>query len=414
MDNIILIENLTKEYKIYNRKIDRLTELCFLIKKHTVFSAIKKFNLEIKKGEIIGILGENGAGKSTLLKLITGVSYPTTGNIKVRGKISSLLELGTVFNLELTGIENIYLHGQIMGFTKKEIDKKKNEIIEFAEIGEYIYQPVKTYSSGMFARLAFACAITVEPDILIVDEILSVGDASFQLKCFKKFEEFKRKNKTILFVTHNINEIIKNCTRVLILENGKKIFDGDVKTGVDEYKRILTKSNLNDSNNSYDILWKNHFMENRHLLSYGNAKAEIIDYGIFDKDNNYQSIINNRYIYRIKMKVKFHENILEPIFAISVKDFSGLELVGVNTKVYNISTGYCRKNEEIEIEFKQAFPICPGKYTLSFGCTLIDNNGNLEIFDRKYDALVFEVISDKESLGLIHLESDINLIRRKK
>ena len=154
---------------------------------------------------------------------------------KINGKISSLLELGTAFNPELTGLENIYQHGQVMGLTNEQIESKKQEIIDFADIGEHLYQPVKTYSSGMFARLAFACAINVDPDILIVDEVLSVGDMAFQLKCFKKFEEFKERGKTILFVTHSIGDVMKNCTRAIILENGKKIFDGDVKTGVNKY-----------------------------------------------------------------------------------------------------------------------------------------------------------------------------------
>ena len=161
--------------------------------------------------------------------MITGVVTPTQGDIKVEGKISSLLELGAAFNMELTGEENIYQHGQVMGLTKEEIEKTKQDIINFADIGEHLYQPVKTYSSGMFARLAFACAINVDPDILIVDEVLSVGDMAFQLKCFKKFEEFKLREKTILFVTHNIGDVIENCTRVIILNEGKKIFDGETK-----------------------------------------------------------------------------------------------------------------------------------------------------------------------------------------
>ena len=210
MDNDIAIEinDLCKNYKMFNRKRDRLIETILpAINLHKEFNAIKDFNLTIKKGDAIGILGKNGAGKSTLLKMITGVVTPSSGEIKVNGRISSLLELGTAFNMELTGEENIYQHGQVMGLTKKEIEEKKNDIIEFADIGEHLYQPVKTYSSGMFARLAFACAINVDPDILIVDEVLSVGDMAFQLKCFKKFEQFKKKGKTILFVTHSISDV---------------------------------------------------------------------------------------------------------------------------------------------------------------------------------------------------------------
>ena len=191
-DTVIKIENLTKEYKMFARKKDRFLETIIPgYTKHGVFKALDNFSLEIKKGEVLGILGKNGAGKSTLLKIITGVVTQTSGNIEVNGKISSLLELGAAFNPDLTGLQNIYQHGQVMGLTKEQIEEKKQDIIDFADIGDHLYQPVKTYSSGMFARLAFACAINVEPDILIVDEVLSVGDMAFQLKCFKKFEQFK-------------------------------------------------------------------------------------------------------------------------------------------------------------------------------------------------------------------------------
>ena len=191
-DTVVKITNLVKEYKMYARKKDRLLEAVLPgYTRHSVFRAMDDLSLEIKKGEVLGILGKNGAGKSTLLKMITGVVVPTSGTIEVDGKISSLLELGAAFNMELTGIENIYQHGQVMGLTNEQIEEKKQQIIDFTDIGDHLYQPVKTYSSGMFARLTFACAINVEPDILIVDEVLSVGDIAFQLKCFKKFEQFK-------------------------------------------------------------------------------------------------------------------------------------------------------------------------------------------------------------------------------
>ena len=241
-ETVLKIEGLSKDYKMFARKKDRIIETLFPgVERHGVFEAMHDFNLEVKKGEVLGVLGKNGAGKSTLLKMITGVVTPTKGTIEAKGKISSLLELGTAFNQELTGYENIYQHGQVMGLTNEEIKAREQEIIDFADIGDHLYQPVKTYSSGMFARLAFACAINVNPDILIVDEVLSVGDMSFQLKCFKKFEQFKKRGKTILFVTHNITDVIRNCTRTIIINDGKKIYDGDVKGGVERYKKIIVK-----------------------------------------------------------------------------------------------------------------------------------------------------------------------------
>ena len=257
-DVAIKIEHLYKNYKMFARKKDRLFESIFpMYQKHGEFSAIRDLNIEIKKGEVLGILGKNGAGKSTLLKMVTGVVTPSSGNIEVNGKISSLLELGTAFNMELTGEENIYQHGQVMGLTKEEIEKKKPEIIEFADIGEHLSQPIKTYSSGMFARLAFACAINVNPDILIVD-------------------------------------VIRNCNRAIIIAEGNKVFDGDVKTGVDKYKKMivgieddeetenskeqeeLTDTQEVDIHKNDNKKWKEHFIQNSEMLTYGNGDAEII------------------------------------------------------------------------------------------------------------------------------------------
>ena len=251
---VIKITNLVKEYKMFGRKKDRLLEAIIpKYERHSTFRAMDNLNLEVKKGEVLGILGKNGAGKSTLLKMITGVVFPTSGKIEIDGRISSLLELGTAFNPELTGYENIYQHGQIFGLTDKEIKDKEQEIIDFADIGKHLSQPVKTYSSGMFARLAFACAINVDPDILIVDEVLSVGDMAFQLKCFKKFEQFKKQGKTILFVTHSISDVIRNCTRTIIIDGGKKIFDGSVKEGTEKYKKLIVGLDINEESSTKSI-----------------------------------------------------------------------------------------------------------------------------------------------------------------
>lgn len=426
-ENIIEIKNLVKSYKMYSSKQARLFEVLIpKYKNHTEFRALDDFSLDVKKGEILGILGRNGAGKSTLLKIITGVACQTSGDLNIKGKISSLLELGTAFNPELTGEENIYQHGQVMGLTRKEVESKKQEIIDFASIGDHLYQPVKTYSSGMFARLAFACAINVDPDILIVDEVLSVGDMAFQLKCFKKFQEFKDRGKTILFVTHSINDVIRNCTRTIILSSGKKIFDGDVKEGVELYKKMMVgidiekeeKEKKSDKNTKIKSIknvksvWKDNFTENKEALTYGNGMAEIIDYGIFDKDDKMIPMINNTDEVVIKMKIKFNEEIENPIFAMSIKDFKGLEFAGTNTDEEKIKTGKYKKDDEVIVEFKQVIPLAPNRYTISFGCTKFNQNGDLEVFDRKYDALFLEVISKKGTIGLIEMNSEIGIKRR--
>ena len=420
-ENIIEIKDLCKEYKMYHRKKDRLLEILLpKYENHTTFKAMDGFNLNVKKGEIVGILGRNGAGKSTLLKMITGVVVPTSGEIKVKGKISSLLELGTAFNPELTGYENIYQHGQIMGLTVEEVKAKEKEIIEFADIGEHLSQPVKTYSSGMFARLAFACAINVDPDILIVDEVLSVGDMAFQLKCFKKFEQFKKKGKTILFVTHSISDVLNNCNRAIILQHGEKIFDGDVKEGVEDYKKLITKMKETNSTKgknkiTKDVInalsekseWKKHFTLNPEATIYGNNEAAIYDYGMFDQYNQPLPIIDNSEYMHIKIKVQFNQDVENPFASITIKDFQGKEMCGNNTNFLGIDTGTCKKGEEYIFDFEQKLRLAPGKYTLSISCNRFDDNGELIIMNRNYDALIFEVTSQKKMVGCFDMEPKV-------
>ena len=224
-ETAIRVQNVTKLYKLYDKPSVRFRESLGLTKKvlHREHYALHDLNFDIKKGECVGIIGTNGSGKSTILKIITGVLNPPSGNVEIDGRISALLELGAGFNMEYTGLENVYLNGTMIGFTKKEIDAKLDSILEFADIGEFIHQPVKTYSSGMFVRLAFAVAINIDPEILIVDEALSVGDVFFQTKCYKKFEEFKEQGKTILFVSHDLSSISKYCDRVVLLNKGVKL-----------------------------------------------------------------------------------------------------------------------------------------------------------------------------------------------
>ena len=222
-ETAIRVADVTKIYKLYDNPKDRLKESLGLTRKkcYQEHYALNHINFEVKKGETVGIIGTNGSGKSTMLKLITGVLTPSSGEIQVDGRISALLELGAGFNMEYTGIENIYLNGTMIGFSRNEIDEKMQEILDFADIGEFVHQPVKSYSSGMFVRLAFAVAININPEILIVDEALSVGDVFFQAKCYRKFEEFKQQGKTILFVSHDLGSITKYCDRAILLNKGE-------------------------------------------------------------------------------------------------------------------------------------------------------------------------------------------------
>lgn len=249
--------NITKEYKIYNTNKEKLKLLINKRYKIKKFHALSNVSFNIKKGEIIGIIGKNGAGKSTLLKILTGVAFVTYGKVFINGRVSSLLELGSGFDIRLTGYENIYFNATLNGLKRVEIDKKINEIIKFADIGDFLYQPVKNYSSGMFARLAFAVAININPDILIVDEILSVGDIKFQVKCMEKFEKFKKQGKTILYVSHSLATVKKFCNRVIWIDEGKVVEDGNPVMVVEKY------FNMNFGN-------KNH-------LSYKEFRNDIIE-----------------------------------------------------------------------------------------------------------------------------------------
>ena len=222
----IAVDHITKAYRLYEKPRDRIKEAFSLSHKkyYREHYALRDVSFSVGRGETVGIIGTNGAGKSTILKIITGVLNPTEGEVTVNGRISALLELGAGFNPEYTGIENIYLNGTMIGFSREEIDRKLDDILAFADIGDFVHQPVKTYSSGMFVRLAFAVAINIDPEILIVDEALSVGDVFFQSKCYRKFEEFKRDGKTILFVSHDLSAISRYCDRAVLLNQGDKIY----------------------------------------------------------------------------------------------------------------------------------------------------------------------------------------------
>ena len=247
MDNVISVKDLSKVYRLYDKPIDRLKESLNIFHKsyHKEYYALNNLSFDIKRGETVGIIGINGAGKSTLLKIITGVLTPTGGNIEVKGKISALLELGAGFNMEYTGIENIYLNGTMMGFSKEEVDKKLDDILDFADIGDFVNQPVKTYSSGMFVRLAFAVAINVEPDILVIDEALSVGDVFFQQKCYKKIKELAGKS-TVLIVSHDLNAMTKFCERIIVMSAGQKVFDGEPNEAIAKYFKLKQGALRND------------------------------------------------------------------------------------------------------------------------------------------------------------------------
>ena len=442
------VQNVSKIYKLYDRSRDRLAEALHLTKKKLSKDhyALDQISFQVKKGETVGIIGTNGSGKSTILKIITGVLNPTGGKVDIDGRISALLELGAGFNMEYTGIENVYLNGTMIGFSEEEIKAKLDSILEFADIGDFVYQPVKTYSSGMFVRLAFAVAINIDPEILIVDEALSVGDVFFQAKCYHKFEEFKKEGKTIVIVSHDLSSISKYCDRVILLNKGHKLAEGEPKKIVDLYKKLLVNQLTDDDLEDYDAKssgsveseskkehneniqkdldvisseaaitpesvekegkkWKNFMVENPDVIDYGTKEIEITDYCILDENGYISNNIEKGAEYTVKFKVHFNEKIDEPILALTIKDIKGTEVTGTNTMYEKVNFESEEGTDRI-VSFTQRMNLSRGNYLLSFGCTGY-RNGAFTVYHRMYDVMNLMVISDKENVGFYDMFSKI-------
>ena len=404
----ISIKHLSKSYRLYKRGSDRLRESLGLTRKtlSTEKKALDDVSFDVKKGETVGIIGTNGSGKSTILKIITGVLYQTSGDIKVDGRISALLELGAGFNQEYTGLENVYLNGTMMGYTDSEIDEKLDSILEFADIGDYIYQPVKTYSSGMFVRLAFAVAINIDPEILIVDEALSVGDVFFQSKCYHKFEEFKKMGKTILFVSHDLGSISKYCDRVVLLNKGVKLGEGSPKEMIDVYKRVLVGQY--DAENGDTTSKESADAKNPNLLEYGDGSAHIDEYYITDEGGIRSSSIVKGSRFTVYMKIKFNRDITSPIFAFSIKNIKGTEITGTNTMFEKAFLEPVSKGDIKEVTFCQEMNLQGGEYLLSLGVTGFEGD-DFKVYHRLYDCINITVVSDKDTVGFYDMNSVIKV-----
>ncbi len=448
MDNIaIQVTDVEKVYKLYDKPSDRLREALGIGrgKHHTEHRALKGVNLTIRQGECVGIIGTNGSGKSTILKIITGVLNPTRGSVTVNGRISALLELGAGFNNEYNGIENIYLNGTMIGFTEKEIDEKLDSILEFADIGEYVYQPVKTYSSGMFVRLAFAVAININPEILIVDEALSVGDVFFQAKCYHKFEEFKEMGKTIVFVSHDLSSISKYCDRVVLLNQGSKLGEGSAKEMIDTYKQVLvgqyaapepeherllddeqlrnaakgakdkgvqtTVSSAAEQSEPAEGAAAGGIAENPELLEYGSKKAVIKEYYITDDKGVITSAIIKGNLFTIHMRVQMAEDLQAPIFAFTIKNVRGTEITGTNTMFEKAFLEPVAAGETYEVNFTQEMNLQGGEYLLSLGVTGYEED-DFTVYHRLYDVLNLTVISDKNTVGFYDMNSKIEVQKK--
>ena len=438
-DIAISVNDVSKMYKLYDNPMDRLKESLGLSrkKKYKEHYALNHVSFQVHKGETVGIIGTNGSGKSTILKIITGVLSPTGGEVSVNGRISALLELGAGFNGEYSGLENVYLNGSMIGFSREEIDAKLQSILDFADIGEFIHQPVKTYSSGMFVRLAFAVAINIDPEIPIVDEALSVGDVFFQAKCYRKFEEFKEMEKTILFVSHDLSSIGKYCDRVVLLNKGEKLAEGGAKEMVNLYRRVLVNQyddadleegaenaeagqdgQLTDGTAGENVSKKEHagggramkdsLNLNPKVLEYGSKLGEIVDFAIRDDTGMITNVIEKGKEFSVQMKVRFQADVNDPIFAFTLKDLKGTEITGTNTMYEHTPVKPQKAGDVREITFKQIMPLEAGEYMLCLGCTGY-KDGDFTVFHRLYDVCNLTVITDKKAVGYFDMFSKVSV-----
>lgn len=438
-DIAIKVSNLSKVYKLYDTPTDRLKEALHPLKKqyHNDFYALNNINFEIKKGETVGIIGKNGAGKSTLLKIITGVLSPSSGSVQVNGRISSLLELGAGFNPEYTGMENIYLQGTLMGYSHEEMQAKIDDILAFADIGEFIHQPVKSYSSGMFARLAFAVAINVEPDILIVDEALSVGDMRFQQKCFRKFKELQDAKKTILFVTHDTGAIINYCSQVIWINEGRKHIEGipdDVckkyisfmayglesttensesraisalDANIEEIKSsAISKADLTntDLNSFLKQIPESAWVSTEGAERFGDGKAKIIEACFVDTKYRKISQLQGSETLILGLKVNCYRDLNNVIFGMIIKDSKGNNIYGTNTYVeeqFFDQIKHSKKSYSFFFVFDMPKIAC-GEYSLT---TSVATGSQLihEQHDWLHDLFTFSMVTGdmRQKIGLL-------------
>lgn len=425
-EHVITVSHLSKAYRLYEKKSDRLREVFSRSGKkyHKQFYALSDINFTVSRGETLGIIGTNGSGKSTLLKIISGVVTPTEGTVTVDGRLSALLELGAGFNPEYTGLENISLNGTMMGFTEAEMKQRTEEIVRFADIGDYIRQPVKNYSSGMFARLAFAVAVNVEPDILIVDEALSVGDAFFQNKCFRKMEQLKEKGITILFVSHSIPTIKQICSRTLWIEHGRQIAIGPSDEICARYFKEQIRYQNRMAQEDLDLIELDvedgiKKMSGEKLvvpaLPSGHddilsEQVEIISLYISDNTGNFVSEMESGGHYLIHVATCFHQPMENVIVGVVIEDVKGVQLFGFNTYINNAEhaihvDGPC----VLDVSFSLILPrIRSGEYLLS-PAVAQGKQTQHKILTWRQSSTKISVASSGYDLTAIELESNVQI-----
>lgn len=425
--NVITVEHVSKLYPLYDKTIDRLKETLSITHKsyHKDFFALEDINFSIAAGETVGIVGTNGSGKSTILKIITGVLNPTKGNVAINGKISALLELGAGFNMDYTGIENLYMNGTMMGYSREEMDAKIPEILDFADIGDFVNQPVKTYSSGMFVRLAFSLAVSVEPEIMIVDEALSVGDAFFQAKCFNKLEEIKERGTTILFVSHDMISVKRLCKRAIWIEKGHLKMDGPAAEVCESYLSMQIEENnrqkeqlveLIANDNVVDVVQTTgkaifhrvEFSDKSQITESGKAKIE--SFFIRDRNQNEVTVLKpyEEYTYCIVGTVK--EPIKNALFGFEMENTKGVKLFSVNNFLSDSVIEEAVPGKVYEVSFSFKLPgLHEGEYLLS-PCIAAGNQDNHVVHVRLHNCMMAVVDNEGYNLALLDVSAKANIV----
>lgn len=400
---MITARDICKTFKLYQRPADRLKEILLRRSFHREFRALDQVSFEVAEGETLGIVGQNGAGKSTLLKILTGVLMPDSGTVQVDGRITGLLELGTGFNPEFTGIQNIYMNGTFLGMSRKELDERRDEIIAFSELGDFIGEPLKTYSSGMVMRLAFGVAIHANPKAFVVDEALSVGDAYFQQKCIRKIKEFKENGGAIVFVSHDMNAVKVLCDRALLLNDGRIIEAGQPNAVINAYNFLLARKQKGN-----DLQLIESACEQK---SYGNLRAKIIEGRLLNHHNEPTDTVISGQKCTIELTVVANTQIDELTIGISIQDRFGQHIFGTNTHHLNRSLAL-NSGERLKISYAFGeFNVGPGKYTLGAAA----HSKDVHVFDCFHwiDRLkTFDVLPDSDFffLGLVRLRPDVSIV----
>lgn len=422
-ENAIEVNNITKKFKVYLDKGKTIKERVLFKKRRTYEerSVLKGISFEVKKGEAIGLIGHNGCGKSTTLKLLTKIMYPDSGNIEMRGRVSSLIELGAGFHPDMSGRQNIYTNASIFGLTRKEIDSRINDIIAFSELEEFIDNPVRTYSSGMYMRLAFSVAINVDADILLIDEILAVGDANFQAKCFNKLREIKAAGTTIVIVSHSLGQIEQICERSLWIHEGKLRLEGVPREVHPEYmdfmgqKRQITQEKelerlkIKEQDDKKDTNTKTENLvgeesnssevgEKEQKTRWGNGNARITKIVVCDDKQQEKSVFKTGEIVMIKIYYEVIKTVEDAVFGIGVFRSDGLQCYGVNTRIDKLDKFNLTNNNVAEIEFS-SLELLPGEYNVDLA---IESRIGLPI-DYYTKAFKLEMYSDVEDVGVCRL-----------